>query len=125
MKVEMAITARDFTACGEVAARLEAQGLDCGVIFEAARDPFLQALLAAQRTERLEIATGVAIAFARSPMLVAQTANDLQTLSGGRYAEQAVRYALAIVSLVPLLAAGLLAVAARTVARDVEQAKRA
>jgi len=85
VKVEMAITARDFTASGEVAARLEAQGLDCGILFEAARDPFLQALLSAQRTERLEIATGVAIAFARSPMIVAQTANDLQTLSGGRF----------------------------------------
>jgi probable F420-dependent oxidoreductase len=31
------------------------------------------------------IATGVAIAFARSPMIVAQTANDLQALSKGRF----------------------------------------
>jgi probable F420-dependent oxidoreductase len=85
VKVEMAILARDFTESGDVAARLEAQGLDAGVVFEAARDPFLQVLLCAQRTERLEIATGVAIAFARSPMTVAQTANDLQTLSKGRF----------------------------------------
>jgi probable F420-dependent oxidoreductase len=85
MKVEMAILARDCGACGEVAARLEAQGLDCGVVFEAAHDPFLQALLSAQRTSRLEIATGVAIAFARSPMIVAQTANDLHALSAGRF----------------------------------------
>jgi probable F420-dependent oxidoreductase len=45
----------------------------------------VQALLAAERTERLEIATGVAIAFARSPMVVAQTANDVQTLARGRF----------------------------------------
>jgi len=85
MKIEMAILERDFTAVGEVAARLESQGIDCGILFEAARDPFLQVLLSAQRTQRLELATGVAIAFARSPMTVAQTANDLQALSRGRF----------------------------------------
>jgi probable F420-dependent oxidoreductase len=85
MKIEMAILERDFTATGAAAAQLEARGLDCGVIFESARDPFLQVLLAAQQTSRLEIATGVAIAFARSPMIVAQSANDLQTLSRGRF----------------------------------------
>jgi MFS family permease len=41
------------------------------------------------------------------------------------YAEQAVRYALAVVSLLPGFATGLLAVAARTLTRDVERAKRA
>ena len=85
MKLELAMMGSDFTARGEEAARLEAQGLDCGVIFESSRDPFLQVLLAAQKTSRLEIATGVAIAFARSPMIVAQTANDLQALSRGRF----------------------------------------
>ena len=40
MKLEMAMTGRDFGARGEEAARLEAQGLDCGVIFELSRDPF-------------------------------------------------------------------------------------
>jgi len=85
MKVEMAITAQDVSAVGEAAARLEAQGIDCAIVFEAAHEAFLQVALAAQATERLEIATGVAIAFARSPMIVAQTANDLQTLSRGRF----------------------------------------
>jgi len=85
MKLELAMMGSDFTARGAEAARLEAHGLDCGVIFESSRDPFLQVLLAAQNTSRLEIATGVAIAFARSPMIVAQTANDLHQLSGGRF----------------------------------------
>jgi probable F420-dependent oxidoreductase len=85
MKLDMAMLGSDFSARGDEAARLEAQGFDGGIIFEAARDPFLQALLAAQGTRRLEIATGVAIAFARSPMIVAQTANDLQTLARGRF----------------------------------------
>lgn len=85
MKLEMAITEQDVSAVGEAAARLEALGLDCAIVFEAAHEAFLQVLLAAERTRRLEIATGVAIAFARSPMIVAQTANDLQTLSRGRF----------------------------------------
>jgi len=85
MKLELAMMGRDFTARGEEAAKLEAQGVDCGVIFESSHDPFLQVLLAAQQTSRLELATGVAIAFARSPMIVAQTANDLQTMSRGRF----------------------------------------
>jgi len=85
MKVELAITERDLGATGEAAARLEARGIDCAIVFEAAHEAFLQVLLAAQATSRLEIATGVAIAFARSPMIVAQTANDLQTLSRGRF----------------------------------------
>ena len=85
MKLEMALMGTDLGALGEEAARREAQGLDCGVVFESSRDPFLQALLALQGSSRLEIATGVAIAFARSPMIVAQMANDLQTVGRGRF----------------------------------------
>jgi len=85
MKLEMALMSSDLGAIGAEAARREAQGVDCGVVFESSRDPFLQALLALQGSERLEVATGVAIAFARSPMIVAQMANDLQTLAKGRF----------------------------------------
>jgi len=46
---------------------------------------------------------------------------DLSERLRPEYAGQAVRYALAIASVVPLLATGLFAVAARTVARDVER----
>jgi probable F420-dependent oxidoreductase len=85
MKVEMAILEQDIAAIGDAAARLEAFGLDGGIVFESSHDPFMQVLLASQKTARLEIATGVAIAFARSPMLVAQSAGDLQRLSQGRF----------------------------------------
>ena len=43
-------------------------------------------MLAAQATERLEVATGVAIAFARTPMTLAMIANDVQLASKGRFA---------------------------------------
>ncbi len=52
---------------------------------ETNHDPFLPLALAAEHTERLELGTGIAVAFARNPMTLAQVANDLQTLSKGRF----------------------------------------
>jgi len=48
-------------------------------------NPFVTLTMAALHTTRLELGTGVAVAFARSPMVVAQTAWDLARLSGGRF----------------------------------------
>jgi probable F420-dependent oxidoreductase len=63
-----------------------AEALGFGALWapEAQHNPFLPLVLAAEHTERLQIGTAVAIAFARSPMAVAQAAWDLQSLSGGR-----------------------------------------
>ncbi len=72
----------------QVAARareLEELGYDGGVTSETNHDPFLPLLVAAQHTERLAIATAVAIAFARTPMTVATIADDLQLASKGRF----------------------------------------
>jgi probable F420-dependent oxidoreductase len=67
------------------AAAAEAAGYD-GVIWpEIAHDPFLPVALGATGTERIELTTGIAVAFARNPMSVAVTANDLHRLSGGRF----------------------------------------
>jgi len=52
---------------------------------ETAHDPFLALTLAATATSRVTLETHVAIAFPRSPMVVAYTARDLQDLSGGRF----------------------------------------
>jgi probable F420-dependent oxidoreductase len=70
---------------GAAARRLEDCGFDGGFTFEGPRDPFFPLLLAARETERLELATAIAIAFARSPMLLANIGNDLQELSNGRF----------------------------------------
>src|SRR5215470_3343040 len=51
---------------------------------EVKHDPFLAVGLAAVATESIELGTGIAVAFARSPMSMAVQANDLQLLSGGR-----------------------------------------
>jgi|SRR6185437_13385089 len=63
----------------------EAVGYDGVRTTEAARDPFLPLTVAATVTERLELSTAIAVAFARNPMNLAGLANDLHQLSGGRF----------------------------------------
>jgi len=53
-------------------------------VAEAAHDPYVALALAATATERLEIGTSIAVAFARTPMATAYSAYDVQRLSGGR-----------------------------------------
>src|SRR5262249_60839613 len=63
---------------------LEASGYDGAFTFEGPHDPFLPVLLAAEHTERLELSTAIAVAFARNPMTLAQPAYDLHPPSAGR-----------------------------------------
>jgi len=64
---------------------LEARGYAGVWASEADHDPFLPLLSAAQATTRLQVGTGIAVAFARSPMTLAMTAHDLQRYSRGRF----------------------------------------
>ena len=52
---------------------------------ETKHDAFLPLAIAVSEAERMGLDTSVAIAFSRSPKEVAQTAWDLQDLSGGRF----------------------------------------
>ena len=67
------------------ARKREAEGYAGAFTGEAAHDPFLPLMIVAEHTERLEIGTSIAVAFARSPMTLAATANDLQAVSRGRF----------------------------------------
>jgi alkanesulfonate monooxygenase SsuD/methylene tetrahydromethanopterin reductase-like flavin-dependent oxidoreductase (luciferase family) len=67
------------------ARELEAQGFDGLITAEMSSDPFLPLLLAAEHTERIELMTSIAVAFARSPMILANLGNDLQAYSKGRF----------------------------------------
>ena len=72
----------------EVAAharRVESLGYEALSVPEAQHDGTLTSLLALEHTTRLRISTAVLVAFARSPMLAAQAAWDLQGFSGGRF----------------------------------------
>jgi probable F420-dependent oxidoreductase len=75
----------DFAAVHEQIAMAERVGYDGVWSTEVSRDPFLPLLLAAERSRTLSLGTAVAIAFARNPMTVAVTANDLHTFSRGRF----------------------------------------
>ncbi len=63
----------------------EALGADAMVVSETKHDPFVAATIAASATQRMQIFSGIAVAFARNPMTVAVAANDLQEHSGGRF----------------------------------------
>ncbi|MFM8862086.1 MAG: TIGR03617 family F420-dependent LLM class oxidoreductase [Acidimicrobiia bacterium] len=84
MKVD-AIVNRPLSETAEAARAAEAAGFDGMVSVEIANDPFLPVALAAQSTERIDLLTGIAVAFARNPMNVAVIANDLNRFSGGRF----------------------------------------
>ena len=78
----------ESTAIDRVAARardVEARGYAGLWASEVAHDPFLHLLAAGQATERLELGTAIAVAFARSPMTLAHTAHDLQRYTRGRF----------------------------------------
>ncbi len=67
------------------AAEAEVEGFDGIGASETRHDPFLSLALAARETTRIELLSTVAVAFARNPMTVAQSAYDLQAISGGRF----------------------------------------
>jgi probable F420-dependent oxidoreductase len=85
MKVDSGTYAPTIEAAAELAVASETDGYDGWWAFETQIDPFLACTLAAERTEAIEIGTSIVVAFARNPMTVALQANDVQTLSGGRF----------------------------------------
>lgn len=70
----------------EVVQSAEAGGAARGLfVAEAAHDPLVALAVAAVSSERIELGTSVAVAFARTPMELAYSAYDVQRLSGGRF----------------------------------------
>jgi len=63
----------------------EEAGFDGVVSVEISHDPFLPLALGAAATERVDLMTGIAVAFARNPMNAAVLANDINRLSNGRF----------------------------------------
>ncbi len=85
MKIDTALIGRELADVGEAAAHLETLGYDGAYTFEGPSDPFFPLAMAARDTEKVELCTAVAIAFARNPMLLANIGHDLQKLSKGRF----------------------------------------
>ena len=76
------LSLRDAVAHAE---RVERLGYDGLHVAETVHDALAVALLVAEHTERITVRTSVALAFTRSPTLVAYAAWDISQLSGGRF----------------------------------------
>ncbi|MFP6807590.1 MAG: TIGR03617 family F420-dependent LLM class oxidoreductase [Pseudomonadales bacterium] len=85
MKVDTHLTA-DWSQIPDHIKKLEAQGYDGVGAAEMNHDPFFPLLLAAEHSEKIELRTGIAIALARSPMVLANLGHDLNAYSKGRFA---------------------------------------
>lgn len=85
MRVSCVLPVEDWRACGPFARAAEECGFDSVQANELRHDPFAPLAFAAVETSRIELATSVAIAFPRSPMIVANQAWDLHRHSGGRF----------------------------------------
>ena len=81
----LAVEGNNLPGMDHTAAAAEDLGFDGLWTSETKHDSFLPLALAANATEKLNLGTSIAIAFSRSPMATAQTAWDLQSLSGGRF----------------------------------------
>nr|WP_322749639.1 MULTISPECIES: LLM class F420-dependent oxidoreductase [unclassified Frankia] len=73
------------TGAAALAQDAQARGYDGLWLGETAHDPLIGVALAAAGTDRIQVGTSIAVAFARSPMNLAMAANDLQLASGGRF----------------------------------------
>ena len=85
MHVSMTVPTEDLRQARTVYRELEEIGYDRAFSFEAKHDPFIPLAVAAEHTERIALGTAIAIAFARTPMTLANVAWDLQTVTGGRF----------------------------------------
>ena len=85
MRILTTLPQDDLTQVPAAARAAEAAGYDGLVTSENKNDPFLAHGIAAVNTARVGLYTGVAIAFSRSPMPVANASWDLQVASRGRF----------------------------------------
>ena len=85
MKIDAGIPTNDPREAGKATKALEDAGYDGAFTAETSHDPFLPLVTAAIETEKIELVTAIAVAFARNPMILANLGYDLQKLSKGRF----------------------------------------
>jgi probable F420-dependent oxidoreductase len=85
MKLDAALSFFGPHEAGAKAGELEAAGYDGITALEGVSDPFIRLALAAPHTQRADLITAIAVAFARNPMTTALSARDLNLLSNGRF----------------------------------------
>jgi len=85
MRVATTLPQDNLRKVPDAARTIEDTGYDVITTLENQHDPFLPLAVAATCTERVELATGIAISFLRSPMSAANLSWDLNEASGGRF----------------------------------------
>lgn len=85
MKFDANLAPGSLTDVPRLAQAAERVGFDAVWTSETKHDPFLPLALTAEHTNQLRFGTAIAVAFARSPSILAYTAWDLAAASGGRF----------------------------------------
>lgn len=85
MIVDAGLHNYDLAAAAEQARQSEELGFGAVWTQETQHDPFLPLAAAATVTSRINLGTAIAVAFPRSPMVLAYTAWDMQKASRGRF----------------------------------------
>lgn len=85
MKFDATLNQNSLRDVPALAQQIEALGFDGLWTSETAHNPFLPLTHAAAHTHRISLGTSIAVAFPRSPMVMAQLAWDLAEQSEGRF----------------------------------------
>ena len=85
MKFDASLLVHKLEQMPALAAFADDAGFDGIWTFETAHEPFLPLVLAAEHSSRLSLGTSIAVAFPRSPTILAQIAWDLARYSKGRF----------------------------------------
>ena len=85
MRVLNNLPQADLRTVAAAAKELKAAVYDGVMTAENKHDPFLVHAITAVCTERLHLGTSAAVAFPRSPMVVANASWDIQNASKGRF----------------------------------------
>ena len=85
MRIATTVPQNDLRLVKDAAKSVERDGYTMITTMENKHDPFLPLAIAAVETEKVELATSIAISFSRSPMVVANLSWDLNEASRGRF----------------------------------------
>ncbi|CAH0991707.1 hypothetical protein SIN8267_01821 [Sinobacterium norvegicum] len=85
LKIDASLLVANPADAGPLAEELQAAGYNGVYTFEGQHDPFLPLAMASAQAKEIELITGIAVAFGRSPLTVAHLGYDLHMMSGGRF----------------------------------------
>lgn len=85
MKIDTSLLVHDLSQIPALARAADEMSFDGLWTFETAHEPFLPLVLAAEHSRRLTLGTSIAVAFVRSPMVLAYIGWDLARFSQGRF----------------------------------------